>query len=305
MASAVTIDWVAVGDPGNAAGDTGFGSVADSYYIGTYEVSNAEYAEFLNAVADDDTYGLYNESMGSGRGGITRSGGPGSYFYSTIAGRENMPVNYVSFYDALRFANWLENGQPSGAQGASTTEDGAYTMLVEDYLSGPVIARNSGASFFLPSEDEWYKAAYYDALSTSYLDYPAGSDLQTVCAVPGATGNTANCGDVIADVTPVGSYSGSASPSGTFDQGGNVREWTEAIDYASVSDPTDFGRYLRGGRFNRIETRLAASYRRDDLPSVEDFDTGFRVASVPEPGAGLLLMAGLTGLAAWRRRALH
>ena len=66
--------------------------------------------------------------MGSSNGGITRSGGSGSYTYSAIAGRGNMPVNFVSFYDALRFANWLHNGQPTGAQDNTTTEDGAYTI---------------------------------------------------------------------------------------------------------------------------------------------------------------------------------
>jgi hypothetical protein len=176
QAQAISVDWVTVGDPGNAADVTGFGSVADTYLIGKYEVTNAEYAEFLNAVAYDDANDLYNSSMGDpsgvGHGGIRRSGSAGSYSYSTIAGRDSMPVNHVSFYDALRFANWLHNGQPIGLQGASTTEDGAYTMIVEDYLSGIVIVRNPGATVFLPSEDEWYKAAYYDALSTSYFDYP-------------------------------------------------------------------------------------------------------------------------------------
>jgi formylglycine-generating enzyme required for sulfatase activity len=307
-AEAVSIDWVTVGDPGNAddTHGTGFGGVADIYRIGKYEVTNAQYAEFLGAVAATDTNGLYNPNMGDpssvGHGGITRSGSPGSYAYSTIAGRESMPVNHVSFYDALRFANWLHNGQPTGAQSASTTEDGAYTMIVEDYLSGPTIFRNPGATIFLPSEDEWYKAAYYDAVSTSYFDYPAGTDTPTVCALPGATANTANCGATVRDLADVGSYTDSASPSGTFDQGGNAREWNEAIILGS--DP-DWSRGLRGGRFDRLGQRLAASFRARDLPTFEGESTGFRVASIPEPSVGLLVMTGMLGLAAWRRRSLH
>jgi len=66
-------------------------------------------------VADTDTSGLYSTSMGSGYGGITRSGASGSYACSAIAGRGSMPVNLVSFYDSLRFANWLHNGQRTGA----------------------------------------------------------------------------------------------------------------------------------------------------------------------------------------------
>jgi hypothetical protein len=218
-AQAVNIDWVMVGDPGNAC-DTQpqgcFGSVGYPYHISKYEVTNDQYAEFLNAVAATDTYGLYDTSMGSGYGGITRSGSSGSYTYSTRAGREDMPVNYVSFYDALRFANWMHNGQPTGAQGSTTTEDGAYEMSL-----GSSVVRKAGARVVLTSEDEWYKAAYY-AGSGTYYDYPAGSDTQTTCAVPGATANTANCSFLVEDLTDVGSYTGSASPSGTFDQGGNV-----------------------------------------------------------------------------------
>src|SRR5262249_42023566 len=129
-ASAVTIDWTPIGNPSNVC-DTQpqgcFGSVGYAYQMGTYEVTNAQYAEFLNAVAATDTNGLYNSFMGDvvAYGGITRNGlTQGSYTYTAMAGRQNMPVNYVSFYDALRFANWLQNGQPTGAQNSSTTEDG-------------------------------------------------------------------------------------------------------------------------------------------------------------------------------------
>ena len=209
-AQAVTIDWVTVGDPGNAADDAGYGSVDITYLIGKYEVTNAQYAEFLNAVAATDTYGLYSIGMGSGYGGITRNGSSGSYTYSPIAGREQMPVNYVSWYDALRFTNWLHNGQLSGAQDSTTTEDGAYTFSG----ASSVGARKGDATIFLASEDEWYKAAYYEALSASYFDYPAGSDTQTTCRPPGATPNAANCLYVVGDLTDVGSYTGSASPAG-------------------------------------------------------------------------------------------
>src|SRR6202008_2415377 len=149
-------------------------------------------AEFLNAVADTDANGLYYTNMGSvaSYGGITQSGSSGSYSYNAIAGREDMPVNWVSYYDALRFVNWLQNGQPNtGSQTAATTEDGAYTFSG----STTVGARKAGTSIVLPSENEWYKAAYYNAQTTTYFDYPAGSDTQTTCATPTATANRANC----------------------------------------------------------------------------------------------------------------
>jgi formylglycine-generating enzyme required for sulfatase activity len=291
---AVSIDWVTVGDPGNACEvqpQGCFGSVADTYRISKYEVTNAQYAEFLNAVAATDTYALYNTSMGSGFGGITRSGSSGSYTYSPISGREDMPVNYVSWYDSLRFANWLRNGQPTGAQGSTTTEDGAYTF------SGPtsVGARNAGATIFLTSEDEWYKAAYFDSALGGYFDYPAGTDAWTVCSVPTASANHANCANMVGDLVDVGSYTGSASPNGTFDQGGNVWEWNEAIAF---SDPEN--RVARGGGFSSNTSSLPASVQASFLPGTEGRRYGFRVAMIPEPSTALLLATGL--LAAARRR---
>ncbi len=293
-ASAVTIDWVTVGDPGNACDvqtQGCFGAVADTYQISKFETTNAQYAEFLNAKAASDPLGLYNTSMGSGFGGITQSGISGGYTYSAIAGRGDMPVSYVSFYDTLRFANWLNNGQGSGG-----TETGAYTLLggTATPSNGLTVTRNAGAGIFLTSEDEWYKAAYYDAVATSYFDYPAGTDTQTVCAAPGATANTANCNSAVGDLTGVGSYTGSASPYGTFDQGGNVYEWNEAIISGS--------RAARAGSFFHNASGLAASSRSVSNPTIENEHVGFRVASIPEPATGLLVMTGMLALASLRRR---
>jgi formylglycine-generating enzyme required for sulfatase activity len=223
-ASAVTIDWVTLGDPGNAC-DTQtqgcFGAVIYTYRIAKQEVTNAQYAEFLNAKAASDPLGLYNTEMGStGFGGISRNGGSGSYTYSVIAGREDKPVNYVSYFDALRFANWLNNGQ-----GGGDPETGAYTLLGgAPTPSNELVARNVWAAVFLTSENEWYKAAFYEAGAAGYFDFPAGTDAQIVCSAPGATANTANCDAVVGNLTGVGSYTGSAGPNGTFDQGGNAWE---------------------------------------------------------------------------------
>jgi formylglycine-generating enzyme required for sulfatase activity len=293
-ASAVTIDWVLVGDPGNAA-DTATncyaancGSVADSYRISRYEVTNAQYAEFLNAKAASDPLLLWNASMF-----ITRTGSPGSYTYSVPSAHQNQPVFYVSFYDSLRFTNWLNNGQ-----GSADTETGAYTLLggTATPSNGTTVTRNAGANIFLPSENQWYKAAYYDGLSATYFDYPAGSNAPTACSAPTAAANHANCGLAVGNVTDVGAYTGSASPYGTFDQGGNVWEWNEQIVGGLY-------RGIRGGNWNNSAGNLAASNRNLTSPTNENGIIGFRVASlVPEPGTGLLLMTGLAGLAARQER---
>jgi len=232
--------------------------------------------------------------MGShAQGGITRSGSPGSYTYAVKPGFESKPVNFVSFYDALRFTNWLNNGQ-----GSADTETGAYTLLggTATPSNGLTVTRNPGANIFLPSENEWYKAAYYDALTATYFDYPAGTNTATVCSAPTGTANRANCANAVGGVTDVGAYTGSASPYGTFDQGGNVWEWNEQI----VSGST---RGIRGGGWGSSAGLLAASRRNNTLPTGEGGDIGFRVASlVPEPGTSLLVMTGLAGLAARQER---
>jgi len=182
-------EWVSVANPGNpadvdppdancgAGSDQPCGAVAYSFQIGKYEVTNAQYAAYLNAVAATDTHELYNGGMD-----IARGGNPGSYVYSVSSSLANQPVNYVTWYDALRFANWLHNGEPSGVQSTATTEDGAYTFTGATTVG----ARNADARFALPSEDEWYKAAYFDPASTGWFEYPAGSDSPTICSAPTA-----------------------------------------------------------------------------------------------------------------------
>jgi formylglycine-generating enzyme required for sulfatase activity len=181
------MDWVAVGNVGNADDSTGYGGVSDVYQIGTYEVTAGQYTEFLNSVAATDTHGLYNTSMWSSSHGckIQRSGSSSSYSYSVAADRADRPVNYVGWYDSLRFANWLHNGQ-----GAGDTEDGAYDM------SGSMV-RKAGAQVWLPSEDEWYKAAYHKkdgGVAGNYFDYPTSSDSAPGNDISEATnpGNNAN-----------------------------------------------------------------------------------------------------------------
>ena len=312
-ARAVVIDYVPVGNAGNAIDPTtGEGTVGYDYRIGKYEVTNAQYAEFLNAVARTDTYGLYNANMGSdANGGITRSGMSGSFTYAAKQNMGNKPVNWVSWYDAARFTNWLHNSQPTGLQTTLTTEDGAYALTGNTGL----ISKNGSATVWIPTGEEWYKAAYHDPTSgagggDNFWLYPTRSDSVPTVASAGANGDVSNPGsnlvnyvfganwngpDGNANVTTVGSAA-SASYYGTFDQGGNVWEWNDGI-YPGAT------RGVRGGSFDDLDSDnvLQVSAGGDIDPS-DEFDTlGFRVATVPEPGVPVLaVLAG--GLLLRRRR---
>ncbi len=318
---AVTIDMVTVGNPGNAPdtevmftdGTTGYGSVDYVYQIGKYEVTAGQYTEFLNAVAKADPNGLYNFPMGSSLvpfpTNIRRTGSSPNYSYSVAADWANRPVNYVSFWDAARFANWLHNGQPTGPQGPGTTEDGAYHDVDNPTLFG----RNAGARFFLPTEDEWYKAAYHNksaGLAASYFDYSTGSNTAPINTLPDP-GNHANfydsmgTGNLFYTIgspyyrTEVGAFSNSSSPYGTFDQGGNVWEVTETTTVNGLSGY----RVYRGGAFSSNGADLGASYRYyDSSPLDENGAVGFRVASViPEPSTLLLGTMGYVLASCLRR----
>lgn len=303
----VTIETVTVGNIGNAADSNGYGAVAYSYNIGKYEVTNTQYAAFLNAVAATDTYSLYNPLMSSSpQGGITRSGSSGSFTYAVKAEQEYRPVNFVSFWAATRFANWLNNGQ-----GSADTESGSYT-LTSGAISANTVTRNGGANWVVASENEWHKAAYYDPTKNSgaggYWSYPTRSETLGGNTNFSAT-NGANYydGDYLglADktsvlATPVGSYAYATSSYGTFDQGGNLWEWNDTIIEGSA-------RGLRGGVWDSSEGMLARTTIYWEEASIEgNYATGFRVASlaaVPEPSTYAAL-CGLAALAfaAYRRR---
>ena len=314
-----SLEWVTVGNPGNAGDDevmmqdstTGYGAVADAYRMGKYEVTNGQYIEFLEAVATTgDPNGLYcvEDDHGYGGmdgswGGIERTG-TGPYWYGAKGGDTNWlnrPVNYVSWYNTLRFANWLHNGQPTGEQDATTTEDGAYDMSL-----GSSVVRKLGATVFLPSEDEWYKAAYYKGGSTNagYWDYPTSSDTRPTVELPPGTDMVNGSGnfypggvlDTTYHTTEVGAYDvkPSDSPYGTFDQGGNLWEWNEALIATA--------RGFRGGAFDANASYLHASSRLSTTPTIEYNRVGFRVSEVPEPATLSLVGLGALGMIVRRKR---
>lgn len=168
-------NFVLVGDAGNSnetipnrwRGPVTIGGVSYEYYINKFKVTNDEYALFLNSVASTDTYLLYFTTQFESQSirGITRTGSPGSYVYSVKNNYENKPFTNINWFTCARYCNWLHNGKPTGAQNSSTTEDGAY--LLNGATTGNAIAKKAGAKYFLPTENEWYKAAYYKGGGTN------------------------------------------------------------------------------------------------------------------------------------------
>ena len=316
-----------------------------SYYMGTYEVTNAQYCQFLNAklpnISDtylndqnflpSDTYGLFNPivngnvadpNLGIAYDPNAASGAK----FSPMVGRDNWPVVNVDWNEVLRFTNWLQNGQGNG-----DTESGTYLILNGGQNSGTIVgypdsvrANETPAAghWVLPTQDEWYKAAYYKGGGTNsgYWLYPTQSNSTPSWYPPGIPGadptNSANyftgSGSPRASDHPidVGSYPLSVSAYGTLDQGGNASEWTETTSeygYAGSS-----GMILKGGNFNlgagTLQSSSSLIHGGPGGQTLDDF--GFRVAyipttiDVPEPGTILLAVVGGLCLltCAWRRR---
>jgi formylglycine-generating enzyme required for sulfatase activity len=296
----IVMNTVPVGDSGNANDDTGAGGVTYDYRIGKTEVTNAQYAAFLNAVATvGDPHGLYNTSMGNdsspAAGGILRAGsgtGGDPYVYTIRGDRANRPVNYVNFWDACRFTNWLHNGQPTGGQTSATTEDGAYFLNGVTVPTNTSVSRKAGWKYAVPTESEWYKAAYYVGFSGSYYDYATRSNtVPTAQAPPGTNSSNGSANyyseglvDTTYGTTVVGSYTTKPSDSayGTFDQTGNVWEWNEDI-FSKVG--TDDARGMRGGGYGTGNTNvLSANFQHKYVTTDEEPDVGFRVSqSLAEP----------------------
>jgi formylglycine-generating enzyme required for sulfatase activity len=282
--NAFTMDFVTIGNPGNAADTTGSpnpaGSVAYTYNLGKYEVSR----------------GQITKANSAGSLGITMSD-----MSSFGANGVNRPATGITWYEAATYVNWLNTS--TGGTAAYKFVSGTFQLWssTDAGYNANNLFRNSLAKYVIASSSEWYKGAYGNKDGT-WNNYPTGSDNLPTAVASGTDPNTAVYSQAgPADITSAGGL----SPWGTMGQGGNVWEYIETA-YDGSNNAADEGRELRGGSWSSTgpsSNNLGASNRLNMGPSYEFNNSfGFRVASVPEPSALSLLAIGLGGLALVRRK---
>ena len=310
------MEFVVVGDPGNQNDPIyGFGYVPYIYEIGKYEITNEEYAEFLNAVAKfNDPYLLYSSSMSKGLfGGIDRFGQEGSFIYCSKTNYEKRPIVYISWYDLARMANWYHYGKPcTGRSELGTTEgtnrQGAYDTRYfpknhQDLVNYDKLpfGRNKKALYWIPNEDEWYKAAHYDPTregQRKYWNFPVRTDeLPNNMAPPGDQHSVNFFKDTFSIgkpdfLTNVGEYVYASSYYGTYDQGGNVWEWLE--NWRLKDRGSEKVRGVRGGSATYTEIGLHAYNTDPGNPAHEKFIWGGRLARAYVNDTGYIIYSNIS-----------
>lgn len=306
----VEYEWIDIpGDPANpnppdlSALDPDtllpMGSVSLPFRIAKREVSNADYLVFLNAQArPTDPNDLFTDYMNRNAQGIESEETDTEvllYRYKNKGGFAQIadrPVGNVTYYDAMRFANWFHKGCPEfpdyNANNVNlNTDRGAYT-ITPSLVADNAVPRNPDALAFLLTADEWHKAAYYDEATQSYFRYPTSSDTSPACLNPAvATANSASCARSYVSLQPkagfnvpppAGSYPDSMSPYGVLDMAGSINEWTQANRYS-------FFKVLRGGSYVSLSSEDSAAIDpgMPFLPTAEFNDIGFRLGAPAAP----------------------
>lgn len=302
MAQPDGIDWVTIGDIDNPAYENQFGGIVDGrgsvgyeYRIGRYEVTTSQWMEFVNTFStQSDEMRLFG--MPSHWGAVPDGSydGPGTLWKlsSSIERAGLVPVNGIDWREAAMLCNWLHNGKSSDL---SAIEDGAYDTSTftrnSDGSFNDQLTRHPDARYWIPTLDEWEKAAHYDPNRYGdglggWWEYPNASDSALISGSPGEGQTSAGLREAGRDI-PLGAYSDVQSPWGLFDVSGGTMEWTEE----STSD-RQF-RWADGAPTRATEDYFLvdrADQMGDGRPWSGDLWYGIRLgAAVPAPGAGLLL----------------
>lgn len=289
--------FVPIGNPGNAADTTGdpnpAGSVGYAYNMGKYEVSR----DMVNKANAEGGLGL--QMLDMTLSGIVGGNGP------------NRPAAGVSWYEAARYVNWLNTskGYTPAYKFSLQPGDGGYSASDGVLLWSPGdpgynaanLLRNSLARYFLPSMDEWYKAAHYDPSANGgaggYWNYPTGSDTVPTAVGGGTAPGTAVFAQPYTQGPADIDNAGGLSPYGVMALGGNGYEWEET-EFDLLNDNPSSDRGARGGW---DLNSFFLTYRINVSPSFDGNSlVGFRVASIPEPSSAALL--SLASMVLWRRK---
>jgi len=268
----IGVDFVNIGNAGNAADSSGYGAVDYNYRMGQKEVTIAQF----NAAVTADS------RVGDGDEGYWNDGA------RTVGA--DAPASYVSANEAMKFCNYLTSGD-------------AYTGAYQFNVSGALTAvdrdaavSSYGTVYVLPTEDEWYKAAYYKPVNDgTYSLYANGSD--DVADLTHGTAEGWNYYNVsFANGPPNYTWEtgyGAEEQNGTYDMMGNVWEWNESAYDGTLDDMTE-NRVVRGGTYDYSEFFLRSSFHDGNSdPSNEFINMGFRVAAIPEPSS--IALIGLAG----------
>jgi hypothetical protein len=314
------IEFVTIGAPGNAPLVTtgranGRGSVNEEYRIGRFEITTAQWVQFMNAVSmrpQSEAIPFISPPQGIWGARVDSSySGPGVR-YEVIPGQENRGVGNISWRTAAIYCNWLHNNQSTSR---SAFMNGAYDVSTFGYAVDPIsglqdvptdnFTHNAGARFFLPTWDQWLKAVHYDANRFGpglggWWDQPNASNTALIPGVPGNPLAQTSAGFLSPTpyTIPLGSYPTVQTPWGLLDASGGTTEWTES-----------FFQFIDGRRWPLLDgSSWTQSLVRDrvfefaaEFPSLDLLNFGFRIAAtVPSPASGSLLM--VAALVAVRRR---
>ncbi len=325
------IDFVTIGAPGNAPYRTGNpndfvngrGGVNYEYRIGRYEVTTAQWVGFFNAAYDRPRNDWLPHLRPPDFWGAvpTTPNTPGGLRWRVPAGNEMIPTGNISWRMAAMYANWLHNDMSSAR---AAFMDGAYDVTTFGWIGNiftDQLAHRPDARYWVPTWDEWLKAAHYDPERNGpgqggWWQYAITSETAPVYGPPGAIVNgqpaQANAGWTSQQypgqspfAVPLGAYAGVASPWGLFDTAGGTTEWTESV--RTVNTGTRY-RVFDGSYWSQDALQSAGldAIRNwgGEFPHVDSFEFGLRIASVvPSPatcvaGVGVFLWP----LGARRRR---
>lgn len=216
------------------------------FYMAKYETTIGMYVDYLNEVGGDGTG--WNEKMENEmRCGIIREGSSPDFNYKCMPGKENYPVTYVSWYDAVAFLRWCGLGLPTEAEFEKAFRGGMYLDGDETKtVKNPIPDRKFPWGNEAPDEGGIYRCNF-------------DSDK-----------------DGFAGTAPVGSFSKYNSPYDICDLAGNVAEWTVNWYSTSYHVGLDGFRMIRGGSWMGLSSELTAVTGATQLPMQERTIIGFR-----------------------------